>query len=186
MRKRNPFLPRVLETIINATIAFSRHPGRNPVNVYRIVRDFRELQDISDARLHRTIRYAIGKKYIKIDHSSIEVTEQGHKLLGREAIAALHPLVPERWGNLWYIVIFDIPEPLKAKRDGFAKSLKDIGFIQIQKSVFVFPHPCTEELEVLIGFYDVAPFVSTIVAKSISNDNEYRRIYSLGNHVPRR
>ena len=181
--KNRTILPRILATVANAAVAFGAPSALTSAAAYRAFRKFEELQDLTDKQLQQTVRHAIAKKYIVLKgrsgHKEIVLTEQGRRLAGREALRGLRPPIPNVWDRKWRIVMFDIPEFIKPRRDGFAKNLKDLGCTQIQKSVFVLPYPCFEEVEVLLDFYDIRPFVSCILAEKILNDTELRRIFSL-------
>lgn len=181
--KNRDILPRVLMTIANAAIAFGSHPSRNAASAYKVFRTFDELQDITDKQLRQCVRHAIRKKYITIAKQKgggeIEMSEEGKRLVGRAAIHRLRPVIPAKWDRKWRIVIFDIPEIFKKSRDSFAGHLKGMGFTQLQKSVFVFPHPCLEEVDALADLYDIREYVTCIVAESIENDGGLRIVYDL-------
>src|SRR3990167_9469117 len=143
---------KILSTIGNATIAFSSHPSRNSLSVYRALRDFTALQAASDSQLRTISKYIVDKKYITIERtangtSTIAVSEAGKTVLDRAALMSLRPKAQKKWDKMWRLVMFDIPTHSKASRDKFAGMLKALGFVHYQKSVFICPHPCEEELE---------------------------------------
>jgi len=183
MRVRGQYvLPKVLSTLGNAGLAILSGADRSSRGAHRMFRTFDELQTISDERLYQTVRYAIGKKYIRIssrgDKQHIELTNKGKRLAGREAIAQLRPRA-QKWDRKWRLVLFDIPEEFKKSRDGFASDLKRIGFVPIQKSAFVFPHPCFEELEVVADFHGVGSFVTFAVVEKLQRDAPLKRHFKL-------
>lgn len=45
------------------------------------------------------------------------------------------------------MVLFDIPEELKVARELFRRKLRELGFVKVQKSVFISAYPCKKELE---------------------------------------
>src|SRR3989344_687845 len=49
---------------------------------------------------------------------------------------------PIKWDRKWRIVMFDIPEKLKGLRDSLRLHFREIGMIELQKSVLVYPYPC--------------------------------------------
>lgn len=68
------------------------------------------------------------------------------------------------WDERWRMVLFDIPETRKKIRDAFRRKLKNLGFLEFQKSVFVHPYPCREEVNFVINFFDLADHVYYIEA----------------------
>lgn len=181
--KRGDTLLKILTTIGNAAIAFSRHPSRNAASVYRMARDFRELQDISDRELRSMSRYIIENKYITIHKGSvrntIEITEKGKARIARGALFDLKPRRAKKWDRKWRIVLFDVPNHMKSARDAFAATLKSFGFERLQKSVFICPYPCEEELKVVADYFDISECVDIIVAEHISRESEFKKLFDL-------
>ena len=177
-------LSKVLNTLVNAAVAISSHPSRNSLSVYRTMRDFREMQALSDRQLRTVSRYIVDKKYIVLNGSrgggaTIRLTEAGKTIVERKALLDLKPKRQKEWNRLWRLVMFDIPTHLKVSRDKFAGLLKELGFIHYQKSVFIYPYPCEEELEILAEYHGISEYVDVIVAKHISRDKEYRKEFNL-------
>ena len=182
--RRGELLERVLNTALNATIAFSRHPSRSAVGLYRALRDFHELQEFSDRQLRTVSRYVIDKKYItvsknKAGDASITVTEAGKTIVARGAILLLKPKKQKVWDKKWRLVLFDIPTERKQARDRFAGVLKVLGFVHYQKSVFMCPYPCEEELEAVVDYLDIAEYVDLVIAERISREREFRSEFNL-------
>mgnify|MGYP001594731435 CR=1 FL=1 len=184
MRVRNhTILPKILMTLVNATIAFGGPRSRTARGAHQAFRKFDQLQDITDAQLRRSLYHAIGKKYITLTNgergTTIRLTTAGKRLAGKAAIEMLRPVKPSVWDKKWRVLLFDIPEEFKKSRDGFAANLKRIGFTQIQKSVFAFPYPCFEELAVLMDFHKVRPFATCILAEQLEHSRRLEKLYSL-------
>ena len=66
---------------------------------------------------------------------------------------------PKSWDNKWRLIIFDIPEPKKQARFALVKKLKEMDFYQCQKSVWIHPFPCMEEIEFVKDVFNIKPFV---------------------------
>jgi len=84
-----------------------------------------------------------------------------------------------KWDGYWRMVIFDIPEYLKKERDFFSKKLKEIGFYSIQKSIFIYPYECKNELDFMIEVLNLRKFVRFILVKEIDIDLHLRKIFKL-------
>ena len=83
------------------------------------------------------------------------------------------------WDKKWRIIIFDIPESLKLKRDSLRLHLKQIGFIELQKSVFVCPWQCSNEVDFIIDFHELRKYVRVIIAETIDNELALKREFDL-------
>ena len=84
----------------------------------------------------------------------------------------------KRWDKKWCIVLFDIPESQKRIRDSLRKKLKKLGFLEFQKSVFIYPYPCEDEINFIINFFNIEDYVYYIEAP-ISSDYNFRRYFHL-------
>ena len=83
------------------------------------------------------------------------------------------------WDRKWRVVIFDIPEKLRKARDALREKLKELGFYELQKSVFVFPHECQNEIDFLIEFFDIRRYVRYGILEFIDTDLHLRKIFHL-------
>lgn len=83
------------------------------------------------------------------------------------------------WDNKWRAVFFDIPEKFRKGRDALRQKLKELGFYELQKSVFVFPYECKDEVDFLIEFFNIRPFVRFAVLNPIDNDLHLKEIFRL-------
>ena len=180
---RELLLEKVLNTLINATVAISRHSSRTSLSVYRTLRDFRELQNISDRKLRSVSQYIIGKKYITVRKqegiTEIELTTAGRTVMQHYALRALRPIKQRMWDHKWRLVMFDIPNHMKAARDGFAATLKRLGFIHYQKSVFMCPYPCEEELDVVAEYYGVVGHIEIVTAERITHAESFIKSFGM-------
>lgn len=86
---------------------------------------------------------------------------------------------PEKWDGLWRIVIFDIPKKYGGARDALRRKLRELGFHQIQMSVFVHPFECENEITFLKDVFGIDDYVKIIRANHIDGSNELRKIFEI-------
>ncbi len=85
-----------------------------------------------------------------------------------------------KWDKKWRIILFDIPVEMEKERQIFRKRLKRIGCHMIQKSVFVFPYPCEEEIGDWCEELGLSDRVDIITADSVgSKESEIKKYFSL-------
>jgi len=84
-----------------------------------------------------------------------------------------------RWDKKWRFVSFDVPEDYRKGRDALRAKLRTLGFQELQKSVFVFPYECQEEIEFLIKFFGMKKYVRYGVIEFIDNDLQLRKTFGL-------
>lgn len=56
---------------------------------------------------------------------------------------------PNRWDRKWHLILFDIPVALNSARDALRYGLRSLGCYQIQRSAWVHPFPCVEEIKIM-------------------------------------
>src|SRR3990167_1425400 len=99
------------------------------------------------------IRYWRRQGYIELfvegKDKYVELTKKGKEHLQKISLHQLTINRPMRWDGKWRVVIFDVPEEQKAKRNILRTKLKELGFYQIQKSIYVYPFECTNEISLL-------------------------------------
>jgi DNA-binding transcriptional regulator PaaX len=89
----------------------------------------------------------------------LQITEDGKKELLRYDIDNLAVKIPKNWDDIWRIVIFDIPEKQRLARSALSRKLKELNFYPLQKSVFVFPYKCGNEIDFIKEYFDVGKFI---------------------------
>lgn len=110
----------------------------------------------------------------------IEFTEKGKRKIKEIQLENLTIEKSPQWDGRWRIVIFDIPEQgYRTGRDVLRDKLQKLGFVFIQKSVWVLPWPCEKEILFLGELYNITPFINIITAENIYNDLRLRKHFNL-------
>lgn len=109
----------------------------------------------------------------------ISLTEQGKKRAGKYQINDLRLEKPKKWDGLWRIVIFDVPELTRVKREALRGKLKELGFQIFQKSVWVHPYNCQKEIKLLREFFGLKANQLTLIEGKIEEDTNLRKSFGL-------
>ena len=110
---------------------------------------------------------------------TLVLSQEGEELALTYDLDRLVIKEPTVWDKKWRVVMFDVPENLKKVRDMLRMHFKDMGFYEFQKSVFVHPYPCREEIEFIIEHYNARRFIRFIIATDIDNAIELKRHFRL-------
>jgi DNA-binding transcriptional regulator PaaX len=111
---------------------------------------------------------------------TIELTKEGKRKFGEIQLDRLQIVKPSRWDKKWRIVVFDIPDKsFRRARDVLREKLKAWNFYPLQKSVWVCPWPCENEIQLVAELYDIAVYVNVIVAEKILDDTLARKHFGL-------
>ncbi len=127
----------------------------------------------------KAIRYLGRKKYLQVARRTggwtLHLTERGTDRMLAVLYNNLRLKKSEPWDGVWRVVFFDIPNMRKWARDGFRNKLKKMNFLKLQKSVFVTPNPCREEIKFLSSFFGIPHCVRMIETRFLGGDAEIKR-----------
>lgn len=135
-------------------------------------------------RLSQTLKRLQKQKVIEVveteDGPVVKITQNGLTRALKYKLDEMKIKRSKSWDKEWRIVIFDIPEGKRRFRDVFRDRLKQLGFYQLQKSVFVHAFPCFNEVEFLRQVYEVDIDVTYIVAKEIEGQERLKEFFRIG------
>ncbi len=108
------------------------------------------------------------------------LTKEGEKEAGRYQLNEMYIKKPKKWDKKWRLIIFDIPENHRIKRDLFRGKLKELGFYQLQKSVWVYPYSCQKEINLLRDFFGLKKKnLMALTVEKIESDENLRKFFNL-------
>lgn len=119
----------------------------------------------------------------------IEETLQGGELLfkltekGKEKVLKYRleklSLLHNKWDGKWRLVIYDIPKGKKNQADAFRRLLKKLELLQLQKSVYLTPYACKNEVEFLKTLYGIEEHVTLLTVSGIEHEISYKSYFGL-------
>lgn len=86
---------------------------------------------------------------------------------------------PKVWDRKWHLVLFDIPDKHKKAREVFRETLGKLKFYKYQESVFIYPYPCDEEINFIIEYFNIRPYVRIITATNLDNELHLKKIFRI-------
>lgn len=113
---------------------------------------------------------------------TVKLTNKGAERIREFSFETLKIKKPLRWDKKWRILIFDIPTKPKIynqAREALRKKIKELGFYQMQKSVWVYPYECEDELLLIAELYHVQKHIEIITAEKILHENIVKRKFNL-------
>lgn len=144
----------------------------------------KEWQEINRQELYRAIRRLYESKlidYIKHEDGSVEIVlnRGGRKVALRYKLDEMTVPAPKQWDRKWRVVLFDIPEKQKPLRDTLRARLRQLGLLELQKSVFVHPYECRNEIDFVIELYNARRHVRYIEAIHVDNEPHLKKRFRL-------
>lgn len=171
----------LLLLLSGVTMGLSRSPKRYFRIAKNIPKAWREIDRIA---LHRAVREFYNSRLIdmaeKKDGSlEITLTEKGKRRALRYKIDEIEIKRPARWDGKWRIVIFDVPEKKKRAREALRMKLKELGFKELQKSVFIHPFECKDEVDFIVEVFEMRRYVRLIRSDFLTNDEKLKLRFKL-------
>ena len=159
---------------------------RRPDKYFKIVKKIsKEWQKINERSLRTAIRKLYQSKLIDFKEKSdgtvsMTLTNNGKKKIIQFNLDSIEIKKPKLWDRLWRLVIFDIPEEERRGRNALAAKLKELGFYPLQKSVFIHPYECKNEVDFIVELFNLRPYVRLFTIKETDIELDLRSKFNLG------
>ena len=111
--------------------------------------------------------------------TTVKITEKGETRLKAFAIDLIKIKKPKKWDGKWRLVMFDIPIRFTKGREALRYHLKDLNFFQFQKSAWVYPYPCEDEIIFIADFFGVGKYVEVLTVEDILRNEKLKKNFHL-------
>ncbi len=160
----------VLPGLLQATKSFDNNPKR-----------------YSKKQVQNACKNLQYRKFIKIlkvgdDTVKVQLTNKGKKRLMEFSVKFLEIKKPIKWDGKWRVLIFDIPTKpnnYNQARNALRNKIKKLNFFQIQKSVWVYPYECEDEILFVAELFNVQQYIEIITAEKILHEDKIRKNFKL-------
>lgn len=159
--------------------------SRSPKNYFKILSGVaKEWKEIEHKRLFKLVREFYNDRIVDYKEKDdgtvyIVLTKEGKKKALEYKLDELKIKKPDKWDKKWRVVIFDIPEKKKKAREALRSKLKELGFKELQKSVFIHPYPCEDEIDFINEVFEIRYYVRLLLVKSFTNEEQWRLKFDL-------
>ncbi len=130
-----------------------------------------------------TFRRLIQRGLIQIEETErgkfARLTQKGELILRQFDRTSVRLKKPKRWDGKWRILIFDIKEQRRWVRDRLRITLVGLGFLQLQRSVWVYPYDCEDFVTLMKADFHAGSEILYVVADRIENDGKLRWHFNL-------
>lgn len=113
-----------------------------------------------------------GKKYLRI-------TPAGRRAFSFEQAKVALKNQKKKWDGRWRMVAFDIPERRRGVRFRLRTVMREIGFVRLQDSVWVYPYDCEDFVALLKAELKIGKDVLYAIADTIEYDKGLRQHFNL-------
>lgn len=152
-------------------------------NTVQLVEYFDPKSRSERKRLWDAIKYLEQKNRIILEDvhgkSYVQLTSHGRVALDEDKVWDLQVAIPRRWDKKWRLVMFDFPAQHEKARHSFRIKLEDLGFKLYQRSVFIYPYECHQEVHTVAQWFGVDEHVRYIVATEIHDMRRFAKEFDL-------
>lgn len=156
----------------------------SPFFIVNILKGLKSFKKYPNKKVYDTF-YKLKKQglidfYKKNNQIYISLTEKGKKKADWMHIDDLEIKKPKKWDGKWRILLFDIAEMKRIYREALRGKLKELNFQLFQKSAWIIPYDCTEEINLLKSFFGLKDKeVRLIISENIGDDKEFIKSFEL-------
>lgn len=155
-------------------------------DVYEKTNKNKELQEWEKYNLPR-LRYILNRlrrqKLIEVEeqngYSIVKLTYKGRLRTLKYKLEEMALEIPKHWDGKWRLIIYDITKFKRKQQSAFRRMLKKLQMLPLQKSVYLTPYSCAQEIEFLREYFEVGEEVIYIIAEKIENEEVYKRYFNL-------
>lgn len=152
-------------------------------NIAQVAKLFQAKNSKERYRFDRSLRNLQKKKLVRIYQKDgqdvVEITRDGKRKVLSYNIDEMKLKHARKWNKEWHIIMFDIPEPKKKARLALSQKIREFGLYPLQKSVFVSPYPCKEEIDFVGEFFNVRNHLIYATAKDIEGAEKIKRHFKI-------
>lgn len=151
-------------------------------NAYGGRRHLKQLEDYFPSHIERSVKGLLRKGWVEkintADGIMVRIT-----ILGREQMLFYDlekiELKKNKWDGKWRMVLFDIEELNKRKRNQLRKYLKQMKLYQMQESAYVTPYDCEKEIKYIREILNIPHGVKIGVLESLENSEDLEKVFGL-------
>jgi DNA-binding transcriptional regulator PaaX len=159
---------------------YSYTPGKQKMVIETVSWEWKRL---NKEKLYKEFKNLYRTRAIKTNKNrdgsyTIVLTEKGRL---RALTYYIHnmKISDKEWDGKWRMLVFDIPERIRKGRNALRYKIKELGFYELQKSVFIFPYECKDEIDFIVEFFGLSGYVHYGILESIDNFSDLEKIFKL-------
>lgn len=157
---------------LGATIAIDPH---------RFLKREGPFGNYSKPQLSKKISYLRRSRYFRYEHNKLYLTQEGREKIIKLIVQKRNKGKVKEWDGKWRGIIFDVPEAKRKDRNFLRRELHQMGFKELQKSVWVSPYDFEKELKILLRLWkrDFSGDIRFLIIDKIDNDLDLKKYFSL-------
>jgi len=154
-------------------------------NIFKILKNKKFLKNKHGKnKFNNAIYYLKHKKIIQIKDNkngtcAVELTEKGRQKVLQYDIDNMKIKPMKKWDGKWRFVMFDIPDKRRKASNALREKLKEMNFLQFQKSIWVHPYIINDEIEFIAEVFDIRQYIKIGEMINLDDDEQLRSEFKL-------
>ncbi len=153
-------------------------------NAVQVFKQFETSKKLSKEQITNSMKQLRRKRLIeyvrdKSGKTVVRITKRGISKLRAFDVELMVINKPRKWDNKWRLVMFDIPLRFTKGREALRYHLKKLDFFQFQKSAWIYPYPCEDEIIFIADFHGVGKYVEVLTVENILRDEKIKKHFDL-------
>lgn len=150
---------------------------------YKEENNLESWKQFNQGYLRQTLRRLERQKLVETKtingKEQIIITGAGKTKILEFSLSELEIPKQKHWDKKWRAVIYDIPNNKKRLQKLMRETLRNLGFIQIQESVYINPYPCYKEIEFLRTHYHLTEYIKYLLVEKLEDDSAYKDYFGI-------
>lgn len=171
---------KILLKFVDLTSIFFR-AGPSKVFYEDLIRDYDQWREENDYDLKDRIKYLQKRKLIRLFYQGkkyyLELTKDGKAHLKKVYLRNLKIKRPKKWDGKFRMMIFDIPESERKKRDLLRCGLRRIGFKIVQRSAYIYPFECKKEVDLICKWYKTGKYKIYMLVDILEGEKKFLQYF---------
>lgn len=143
--------------------------------------DYKKWKKFNQGRLKQVLKRLKEQKIVEFvptaDGETIKITEKGRIKVLNYRLEEIE--LEKKWDGRWRLIIYDIAKEKKKERDYMREILKRLKCFQLQKSVYLTPYRCENEIEYIRQLLGIGDEVKMLKVSSFENEKPYRDYFGI-------
>ena len=153
--------------------------------MFSAIKGFKKHKRYTQKQIYTAFNNLKQRKLIEIireddDSFRVQLTNKGQKRFKDFCFETLEIPEPKTWDKKWRILIFDIPTKPKLfnqAREALRNKIKDLGFYQMQKSVWVYPYDCEDEILFIAELFQVQKYIELLTVEKLLHEENIKQVF---------
>ncbi len=134
-------------------------------------------QRILKAQIKRLQKTGVIEQFTESGEILFRLTAKGKTKLFKYRLESFS--LDNNWDGRWRLVAYDIPIGKKNQAEAFRTLIKRMQFYQLQKSLWLTPYKCDNEIEFLKNLYSLENHVTILTVTGLESESAYKSYFGL-------